>query len=241
MSYDFKIILKSLILCICEGILKSFERQECNSHTDFCKYICSVAGCRNEWLCVYIYMLNAVSTSVVANIFLHMRLCIIRRKCLPFDWQFSKKSSPKREKQSLHCTVSNQLVRRVHLAGMLYLYLLFSKVLSVACLEAMWKGIIKAILIFKIEFAYLISLPKSFYLALNSSNTCKVFPLWTSACLETSSGWKAVCGRGIILQDNEENALMNRAWWQQCGGLYWSISEERQHMWQDFKGAPSSI
>lgn len=182
-------------------------------------------------------MLNAVSTSVVANIFLHMRLCIIRRKCLPFDWQFSKKSSPKREKQSLHCTVSNQLVRRVHLAGMLYLYLLFSKVLSVACLEAMWKGIIKAILIFKIEFAYLISLPESFYLALNSSNTCKVFPLWTSACLETSSGWKAVCGRGIILQDNEENALMNRAWWQQCGGLYWSISEERQHMWQDFKGA----
>lgn len=44
---------------------------------------------------------------------------------------------------------------------MLYLYLLFSKVLSVARLEAIWKGMIKAILIFKIDFAYLISLNTS--------------------------------------------------------------------------------
>lgn len=152
-----KIILKSWILCIYEDILKSFGRQECNSRTDLCNHIGSVPNWRNEGLCVYIYMLNA---SVVANTFLHMRLCMIRLKCLQFDCQCSKKSSPKREKQSLPCTtVSNQLVRKVNLAGTLYLYLLFSKVLSVARLEATRKGMIKAILLFKIEFAYLISLP----------------------------------------------------------------------------------
>lgn len=117
-----KIILKSWILCIYEDILKSFGRQECNSRTDLCNHIGSIPNWRNEGLCVYIYMLNA---SVVANTFLHMRLCMIRLKCLQFDCQCSKKSSPKREKQSLPCTtVSNQLVRKVNLAGMLYLYLL---------------------------------------------------------------------------------------------------------------------
>lgn len=159
----FKIILKSLILCICEGILKSFEGRECNSHTDLCKYICSVADCRNEWLCVYIYMLNAAYTSVVANTFLHMRFCMISLKCLQFDCQCSKKSSPKRDKQSLHCTTVtiSWWEKLINLAGMLYLYLLFSKELSVACLEVIWKGMIKAILIFKIDFAYLISLNAS--------------------------------------------------------------------------------
>lgn len=127
-----KIILKSLLLCIYEGILKSFERQECNSHTDLCKYICSVADCKNESLCVYICMLNPIYTSVVANTFLHMKLCMIRLKCLQCDSQCSKKSSPKREKQSLHCTtVSKYLVRKVNLAGKLYLYLIIFK--SVEC------------------------------------------------------------------------------------------------------------
>lgn len=85
-------------------------------------------------MCIY---LHAECCLYFRNNFLHMRLFMIRLKCLHFDCQCSKKSFLEREKQSLHCTtVSNQLVRKVILAGMLYLYLLFSKVLSIACLEA---------------------------------------------------------------------------------------------------------
>lgn len=82
-------------------------------------------------------MMNAVDTSVVANTVLNMKLCTIRLKFLQFGYQYSQKSLPKREKQSLHCTmtVSTQLVRKVNLARMLYLYLLFSKMLGVSCLE----------------------------------------------------------------------------------------------------------
>lgn len=91
-------------------------------------------------MCI-IYMLYAVYSSVVANTFLQMRLCMIRLKCLQFDCRCSKNPFPKREKQNSHCTtVSNQLVRKVNLARMLYLYLLFSKVLSVARLEQNTKG-----------------------------------------------------------------------------------------------------
>lgn len=85
-------------------------------------------------MCIYLY---AECCLYSRNNFLRIRLFMIRLKCLQFDCQCNKKSFLEREKQSLHCTtVSNQLVRKVILAGMLYLYLLFSEVLGVACLKA---------------------------------------------------------------------------------------------------------
>lgn len=122
--------------------LKSFEWQRCNLYTYFSNYISSVADWKNEGLCMYIYMMNTVHTSVVANTVQNMKFCTIRLKFLQFGCQCSKKYFPKREKQSLHCTtiISTKLVRKVNLAQMLYLYLLFSKVLSMSCLADIRKG-----------------------------------------------------------------------------------------------------
>lgn len=125
----------------------------------------------------------------------------LRLKFLQFGCQCSKMSLPQRGKRSLHHTVtfSAKLVRKANLARMLYVYLLFSK--WWAC-HVSNNRMIKAMLLFKIELVYLISLPlpMNFGLALNCSNTptCTVLPPGRSVSfLQVSFRLAAKHGRAI--------------------------------------------